>query len=254
MDAAAADAYLARLDLDRPSRLDADALALLQERHLRTIPFENLDIHLDVPIVLEEAALFDKIVTGHRGGLCYELNGLFAALLRQLGFEVDVLAGRVFGAEGIGPVFDHMALCVTLDEPWLADVGFGRLNQVPLRVDSRDEQKDPCGMFRILDADYGDVDLHMGDRPQYRLELRPRELADFEALCWWQQTSPKSAFRQGPVCSILTEGGRVTVSGQLLIETIDGARSERRLDTDAEILDTYLQRFGIELARVPTIP
>jgi N-hydroxyarylamine O-acetyltransferase len=254
MDSAAADAYLARLEVDRPSRRDADALALLQERHLRTVPFENLDIHLDVPIVLDEAALFDKIVTRRRGGLCYELNGLFAALLRELGFEVDVLAGRVFSAEGIGPVFDHMALCVTLDEPWLADVGFGRLSQFPLRLDSRDEQKDPGGLFRVLDADYGDVDLHMGDRPQYRLELRPRELSDFEALCWWQQTSPKSAFRQGPVCSMLTPDGRVTVSGQLLIETTGDARSEQRLETDAAILDVYRRRFGIELSRVPTIP
>ena len=46
MDAAAADAYLARLELDRPSQLDADSLALLQERHLRTIPFENLKARL----------------------------------------------------------------------------------------------------------------------------------------------------------------------------------------------------------------
>src|SRR5512138_521704 len=119
MDASAADAYLARLELDRPSRLDADVLALLQERHLRTIPFENLDIHLDAPIQLDEAALFDKIVTRRRGGICYELNGLFAALLRQLGGSVTVMAGRVFADGTLGPVFDHMALRVDLDEPWL---------------------------------------------------------------------------------------------------------------------------------------
>ncbi len=254
MDADAADAYLARLEVDRPSRRDADALTVLQERHLRTIPFENLDIHLDVPIVLDEEELFDKIVTRRRGGLCYELNGLFAALLRHLGFDVTVLAGRVFGPGGIGPVFDHMALGVECDEPWLADVGFGRLSHHPLRLDSRDEQKDPGGRFRVVDADYGDVDLHMDDRPQYRLERRPRELSDFEALCWWQQTSPKSNFRQGPVCSMLTPGGRVTISGRLLIETSGDARSEQRLDTDDEILDAYHRRFGIELARPPVIP
>jgi N-hydroxyarylamine O-acetyltransferase len=254
MDADAAHAYLARLGVDRPTRLDADALAVLQERHLRTIPFENLDIHLGVPIVLDEESLFDKIVTRRRGGLCYELNGLFASLLRHLGFEVTVLAGRVFGADGIGPVFDHMALCVDFDEPWLADVGFGRLSHHPLRLDSRDDQKDPGGRFRVLDADYGDVDLHMDDRPQYRLERRPREVPDFEALCWWQQTSPKSNFRQGPVCSMLTPGGRVTISGRLLIETSGDARSEARLDTDTEILDAYRRRFGIDLARTPAIP
>jgi N-hydroxyarylamine O-acetyltransferase len=136
----------------------------------------------------------------------------------------------------------------------LADVGFGRLNHHPLRLDSREEQKDPGGRFRVLDADYDDVDLHMDDRPQYRLERRPREVPDFEALCWWQQTSPKSNFRQGPVCSMLTPGGRVTISGRLVIETTGDARSERRLDTDAEILATYRERFGIDLARPPAIP
>jgi N-hydroxyarylamine O-acetyltransferase len=254
MDAAAADAYLARLEIDRPPRPDADALARLQEQHLRTIPFENLDIHLDVPIALDEEALFDKIVRRRRGGLCYELNGLFAALLRQLGFDVSVLAGRVFGPGGLGPVFDHMALRVDLDEPWLADVGFGRLSSFPLKLDCRDGQKDPGGTFRVVDGEHGDIDLHLDDRPQYRLERRPRELADFEATCWWQQTSPKSNFRQGPVCSMLTDGGRVTVSGSLLIETDRGARTERRLAGDAEILDVYRRRFGIELDRVPTMP
>jgi N-hydroxyarylamine O-acetyltransferase len=147
-----------------------------------------------------------------------------------------------------------MALCVGLDESWLVDVGFGRLNHYPLRFDGRDEQKDPGGTFRILDADYGDIDLHMDDRPQYRLERRPRQLSDFETTCWWQQTSPKSSFRQGPVCSILTATGRVTVSGQLLIETIGDVRSEHRLETDAEILDAYRRRFGIELPRLPPMP
>jgi N-hydroxyarylamine O-acetyltransferase len=254
MDATAADAYLARLEIDRPNRPDAEALAHLHEQHLRTIPFENLDIHLDVPITLDEAALFDKIVTRRRGGLCYELSGLFAALLRQVGFDVSILAGRVFGPGGIGPVFDHMALRVELEEPWLADVGFGRLSTLPLKLDCRDDQKDPGGTFRVADAEYGDVDLYLDDRAQYRLERRPRALSDFEATCWWQQTSPKSNFRQGPVSSILTAGGRVTVSGPMLIETDGGARTERRLDSEAEILDAYRRHFGIELARVPTMP
>jgi N-hydroxyarylamine O-acetyltransferase len=218
------------------------------------VPFENLDIHLGTPIVLDEAALVGKIVDRRRGGFCYELNGLFAALLEHLGFTVTTLAARVFSAEGLGPVFDHMALRVDLEEPWLADVGFGRWSHLPLRLDSREDQADAGGTFLVADAPYGDLDLHMDGQPAYRLELRPRALADFEATSWWQQTSPRSHFRQGPVCSVLTERGRVTLSDRLLVETVDGARHERTLDSAEEVLRTYRDRFGIELDRLPAPP
>jgi N-hydroxyarylamine O-acetyltransferase len=57
-----------------------------------SVPFENLSIHAGEPIVLDEAALFGKIVDAKRGGFCYECNGLFAGLLGELGFEVTILS------------------------------------------------------------------------------------------------------------------------------------------------------------------
>src|SRR5262249_9039065 len=62
-----------------------------------SVPFENLDIHLGRPIVLDDDVFFDKIVERRRGGFCYELNGLFAALLRELGFDVTMLSAGVAG-------------------------------------------------------------------------------------------------------------------------------------------------------------
>jgi arylamine N-acetyltransferase len=92
----------------------------LQVAHLLAVPFENLSIHSKQPIVLEDNALFTKIVEHRRGGFCYEANGLFAALLRALGFEVTMLSAGVANASGgFGPDFDHMALMVTLDKRWL---------------------------------------------------------------------------------------------------------------------------------------
>jgi hypothetical protein len=73
-------AYLARLGVARDQvTTDLPDLTLLTERHLRTIPFENLSIHLGEPIVLDIDALVDKLTVGRRGGFCYELNGAFAA-------------------------------------------------------------------------------------------------------------------------------------------------------------------------------
>ncbi|MFJ5552884.1 arylamine N-acetyltransferase [Streptomyces sp. NPDC093225] len=248
------DAYLARIGLPRPERADAEALAALQEAHLRSVPFENLSIHLDEPVVLRADALFEKVVTGGRGGFCYELNGLFAALLGALGFRVTLLAARVFGAERLGPPFDHMALRVDLAEPWLADVGFGRFSQRPLRLDARGDQSDPAGTFTV--TPYGDqLDVAQDGSPQYRLDPRPYELVDFVPTCWWQATSPDSHFRRAPMCSRLTsDGGRTTLSGTRLIRTSPtGEREERELG-GAELLAAYRTEFGVDLERLPGLP
>jgi len=246
------DAYLARLDLKRPDAPDAGSLGELQERHLAMVPFENLSVHLGEPVDLAESSLLDKIVRRRRGGFCYELNGAFALLLRELGFEVSLLSAKVFRpGGGVGPPFDHLALRVDLDEPWLVDVGFGRHAMRPLRLYATEAQCDPEGEFLILDAPDGDMDVLHDGTPTYRLELRPRPLSDFARTCWWQTTSPDSHFTQGPTCSLPTSDGRVTLAGDKLIETVHGVRTERTLTDEQEILSLYRVKFGITLDRVP---
>ncbi|MET8681593.1 arylamine N-acetyltransferase [Streptomyces sp. NPDC004647] len=257
MDTAQTDAYLQRIGAVRPSRADAEALRELQLRHLLTVPFENLSIHREEDIVLEEKPLVDKVVRAGRGGFCYELNGAFAALLASLGWSVTLLAARVVaGSDRLGPPYDHLALRVEggdLDEPWLADVGFGDHSHHPLRLADRGEQPDPGGTFRITDAPQGDLEVLKDDDPEYRLDQRPRTLHDFEATCWWHRTSPKSHFTQKLVCSRLTESGRVTLSGRKLLTTVAGERREEELRTDEEVLAAYRIHFGIDLDRVPTV-
>ncbi|HSR24837.1 MAG TPA: arylamine N-acetyltransferase [Candidatus Eisenbacteria bacterium] len=253
MDEARVDGYLRRVGAVRPARADAGALRELQLRHLLTVPFENFSVHLGEPVVLEEAALVDKLVCRRRGGFCYELNGAFAGLLSALGFRVTLLAARSHGPAGLGPPFDHLALRVDLNEPWLVDVGFGRFSSQPLRLDVRSEQRDPAGTFRVDPAADGDLDVSLDGEPQYRLDPRPRALRDFEATCWWHRTSPRSHFTRSIVCSLLTEGGRVTLSDRKLIRTDASGRHERALDGDAEVLAVCRTVFGIELDRVPTV-
>ena len=104
--------YLQRISYDGPTAPNAETLRRVHLAHMRSVPFENLSVRGGEPIVLDEEKLFEKIVLRRRGGFCYELNGLFAALLENLGFRVARLAGRV-GVDGIP--FDHMALQVDLD-------------------------------------------------------------------------------------------------------------------------------------------
>lgn len=102
----------------------------------------------------------------------------------------------------------------------------------------------------MVDVGDGDVDVLLDDQPQYRMERRPRRLADFAPTCWWQQTSPDPHFTRWTTCSLLTSTGRITLSGNRLISTEHGERSERELSDEA-VLDGYREHFGIELDRVP---
>lgn len=251
------DAYLEHIGAGRPARADAEALRELQLRHLTTVPFENLSIHLGQDIVLEEEKLIDKIVTDHRGGFCYELNGAFAGLLRALGFRVALLQARVFGDGGrLGIPYDHVALRVETEDgtgPWLADVGFGDHALGPLALDVRTEQEDPCGRFRFREAPQGDLDLLRGNSRQFRLDLRPRVLADFRGGAWYHRTSPDSHFTRSVVCSRRTEDGRVTLRNRTLITTVRGERHEKELGADAEVLAAYRDHFGMVLPRSPSV-
>ncbi|HEX8187243.1 MAG TPA: arylamine N-acetyltransferase [Pyrinomonadaceae bacterium] len=244
------DAYLRRIGYRGPRQPSAETLRRLHVAHLLAVPFENLSIHAGEAVVLDDESLFDKVVARGRGGFCYELNGLFAALLRELGFRVEMLSAAVAKrGGGFGPEFDHMALLVTLGERWLADVGFGDSFVEPLLIDERAGQAQGARAFRI-EEDGGRLLLSMkgaggGWEPQYRFGLEPHAFADYEGMCRFHQTSPESHFTRGRLCSRLTPEGRVTLSGSRLITTRGGERAERELKGEAEFTAALLEHFGI---------
>jgi N-hydroxyarylamine O-acetyltransferase len=241
------DAYLWRIGVARGPGASADALTELHRAHLGTVPFENLDIHLGVPIELELERIVAKLVGLRRGGFCYELNGAFAALLSSLGFGVALLEARVFGEQGLGPRFDHLCLAVEVDGgPVLADVGFGECFRAPFRLAAGVEHADESGTYRLAHVSECELDVYRDGEPQYRLDTTPRALADFAAACRYHQTSSESHFTRNTVVSLPTEKGRVTLRGLRLIETVGDEREERDLGTD-ELAPVLAIRFGIEL-------
>lgn len=247
------DAYLERIGYRGPLAPTAETLRRLHVAHLLAVPFENLSIHAGETVVLDDESLFRKVVARRRGGFCYELNGLFAALLRELGFRVEMLSAAVARREGgFGPEFDHMALLVTLEERRLADVGFGDSFAEPLLVDERAEQTQGARAFRIDEAEGGRLVLLRRDaggawEPQYRFGLEPHAFEDYAGMCHFHQTSPESHFTRGRVCSRLTPEGRVTLSGSRLITTRGGERVERELAGEAECDAALLEHFGISM-------
>ena len=247
------EAYLERIKYRGSLAPVAETLRGLQAAHLLTVPFENLSIHAKQPIILEDVALFTKIVGDVRGGFCYELNGLFAALLRALGFRVEMLSAGVANAEGgFGPDFDHMTLMVTLDERWLADVGFGDSFNEPLLLDERGEQRQGGRAYKIVpDDDRLILMRHENEgewKAQYRFTLKPYEYADYAEMCRYHQTSPQSHFTQNRICSRATVEGRVTLSEMRFITTSkDSERQERILTSQKEYEAMLREYFDIVL-------
>ena len=129
------NAYLKRINYKGSLEPSFDTLRALHRAHLLNITYENLDIHLGRSLVLDEDVIFEKIVREGRGGWCFEMNGLFAWVLRELGFEVRLLGGAVNRIlRGDETKLGHLLLLVNLGKPYLADVGFGNgfLEPLPL--------------------------------------------------------------------------------------------------------------------------
>jgi N-hydroxyarylamine O-acetyltransferase len=244
------DAYLKRIGYDGPTTPTIETLRAIQRAHFYTVPFENLDIQARRRIEVDEDVNYAKLVEARRGGFCLELNGTFARALRELGFEVDVLAGRVFQPSGrLSPAFTHMTLLVHLDEPWIADVGFGGRIGGPLRLnDAADQAVEGRTYLVDRDGEQGFVTvIEAGSPPTaYTFSTRPRRFADFQEACEWLQTSPGSRFTQGPVITIATPAGRKTLAGTQYIVTRDGEREEHEIGADA-VPDVLAQEFGVRM-------
>jgi N-hydroxyarylamine O-acetyltransferase len=247
--------YLARLDVHLALEPDVATLRNLHRAHMQMIPFENLDIHLGQKIVLEGDHLFAKIVDRQRGGICYELNGLFARLLTDIGFKVALVAAEVFREDGTtGPLFDHMALLVDFDgDQYLADVGFGDSFTTPLRLSDTGDQPRDRRVYRVQrDANTFTVSVGSGTstdamKPSFKFLTKPCQLSDFDEMCTFHETADQSHFTRKEVCSRATSTGRVTLSGAQLIETDAGSRKVVNLASSEERQRALIKYFGIIL-------
>lgn len=246
------DAYFQRIRYTGGHTPTLETLKAVHRAHMMAVPFENLDIHLGRRILLDKDSLFNKLVYRQRGGFCYEQNGLFAMILRELGYDVTLLEARVVTKEGnFGIPFDHLALMVQLEERWLVDVGFGDSFLEPVRLDSTREQfQDGKAYFVAHDGVqgiYSEADEKGELQPQYQFFLEPRQLSDFEGGCHYHQTSPDSHFTHKKVCSLATADGRVTLRDDRLILSQHGKQTERAIHNEDEWHTALHKYFDIAL-------
>jgi N-hydroxyarylamine O-acetyltransferase len=244
-------AYLRRIGYSGPVGPTLETLRGMHRAHFFQVPFENLDIGRRVRIEVDEDVNFDKVVRARRGGFCLELTGLFARVLREIGFKVDVIGARVMSDGRLSEPMSHMTLIVHLSERWIADVGFGGRVAEPLRLDDREEQRfGPRGYVVANDGDHWLVTCTEPASPpmSYLFAMQPRDFDEFRPVCDWLQTSPESRFTQGDIVSLATPTGRLTLSNKRLIVADEGQREERDIETETDQRDVLRSRFGIEIS------
>lgn len=247
-------AYFKRIGLEPHASLvpDAELLRELQFAHCTTVPYENLDMIRGVPTSLEPDALFEKIVSQGMGGLCFELNGAFGALLRALGFDVTDVAARFLRNEGSIPMRRHRVLVVRAgDDRWVGDVGIGQScprEPVKLQEDLEQPQLGENYKFR-RDAFLGWVlmDFHKGAwRDLYSFTEEPQLMVDFIALNFYCERHPASPFNKQEMFSLKTPAGRITLDGNIYKEFSPTGVTSRELAPE-EMRGAYA-RFGLPWA------
>jgi len=247
-------AYFKRLGL--PEDLEVtktyEFLKALQYAHVTTVPYENLDILAGKPLSMKWDDLYDKIVTRHMGGYCFELNGALSYLLKALGFEVENYFGRYLRGEKEIPVRRHRVLAVkTEDGVYMCDTGIGeKAPRLPLLLKEGVIQEQ-CGETYRFDRDeeLGWVlsDLHKGEWRRFFSFTEEKQLdIDFDHASYWCEKHEDSPFNKTYMIAMKTANGRKTLDGLIYKEfTGDELTKLYEAADDAEAKEIMKREFGL---------
>jgi arylamine N-acetyltransferase len=251
--------YFDRIGYRGPAEPNLDVLQGLVTAHTQSIPFENLDPLLGVPVDdLRPEALSDKLVRRRRGGYCYEQNGLMGYVLAELGFRVRRLAGRVVWMvppDAPLPAQTHTVLAVTFpgsQGSYVVDVGFGGQTPTsPIRLETGTAQQTTQEQYRLEDRGEGLVmqALIRGEwTPLYEFGTRTQPEIDLKVGSWYVSTNPSSHFVTSLMVARVDGDARLNLAGRNLAVHRSDATEKIRLDDAAAVVDVLSDRFGINVA------
>jgi len=248
-------AYFDRIGFSGDARPNRETLAKLVAAHTGTIPFENLNPFLGLPVRLSPEVLVDKLVDQRRGGYCYEQNGLLSHVLETIGFDFTPLAARVLWMQSDDAVTPrtHKLLLVNLPEGLvIADVGFGGavctgvLDLVPEVA-----QSTPHDRFRLIEVGgiwRQQIEIGVEWRSTYQFDLAPQLAVDDELGNWWTSASPASHFTFSLIAARSPAGRRHALRNyDYSIHVLGGKSDKRRLGSAEEVCAVLESDFGIDI-------
>ncbi|WP_051271473.1 arylamine N-acetyltransferase family protein [Shimazuella kribbensis] len=245
--------YLARIGITQELKNNLDDLTHLQQNHVTQVPFENLDILKSIPLSFDPNYLYEKIAIRQRGGVCYELNGFFHVLLRELNFDVSMRAATVNLNGSWFKEGTHLTNIVLLNgEEYLVDVGFGgNTPSIPIpltgekifavnayyRVKPYAEEQRTWVLEKKEDADW--IML-------YKFSEEEKVLDDFKSVCDFTQYSEQSTFNKTPVIMKVTDKGRITLHDHSLT-IVEGLKKTKHTFGPEQTINIYKELFDLEI-------
>jgi N-hydroxyarylamine O-acetyltransferase len=247
--------YFQRIGLDYRTfeglPLDFSMLCQLQYAHVITVPYENLDILKGIPLSLAPDALYQKIIVNHRGGYCFELNGLYGALLRSLGFGVTDCFARYLRDEPAIPKRRHRVLMVEAEDgKFLCDIGIGQpAPRHPVRMARGLRQSQFGEAYKFEKEDFlGWVlyDLYKGEwRKFFSFTEEPQLDIDYVCASAWCELHPDSPFNKAEIIAVKTGDGRKTLDGRTFKIFAGGSVTVKENLSESEMEATLSEHFGI---------
>lgn len=244
------DAYFRRIGLVGEVAPDLATLRKLMFAQSTTIPFENVDVLLGRGIRIDLPSIEQKLIRDRRGGYCFEQNGLFSAVLEQIGFTITRLSARVrFRTTRVLPRTHMLLLVETEAGPQVADAGFGgwgMLEPIPLVADQDVQQG--SWVVRLRREGEGWV-LMSPNCPvgtdQYIFTLEPQLPVDYELPNHYCATHPDSRFVQSLTAQLPSLTRRIfLINRELHFVEASETRIEP-LQTDAAIVRALREHFGL---------
>lgn len=249
-------AYFDRVGYRGAPRADLETLRVLSRAHVDAVPFDPLDVQLGAPVTRAPEDAFDKIVNRKRGGWCYEMNGLFAWVLEEIGFKLRRLAGGV-GREFMGDdaIGNHLMLIVDLDGPWLADVGFGDglTTPVPLKPGAFDNSVMQCALVDLGGGWWRYQNDPRGAAPSYDFNLDVADEALLERRCQWLQTDPQSPFIQNAVVQRWNGGEHLSLRGRVFQRLTADGKEQELVETADDYVRLLKERFALDLPQTAAL-
>ncbi len=253
LDVATRIRLLHRIGLTEAPAADAAGLRTVHRAFVLSVPYEDIAVQLGESEPLDPHALVQRILSGGRGGYCFEANTVLQALLEALGFTVERRQGIVGprDARRRSEPVNHMALVVNTPDAgsFIAEAGLGEgpLDPLPLTAGAVTD-----GVFQFTIERDGDgwwVAQHAyGSIPGFWFSDMPATLADFQPHHLRLSTSANSSFVQTLVVQRPFGDHVVALRARTLF--VDGPKRGERLVLDGRpaFAATLHDRFGIDPA------
>lgn len=255
------DHYFQRIGFEDAPEADPNTLQKLHKLHTQSIPFENLDPLLGLPVKLDVESLQQKLVHNQRGGYCFENNLLFLHVLKTLGYEVRGITGRVVWNKPADAITSrtHMLNLVELDGmKYLCDVGFGGQTPTgPLLVEPNKVQRTPHEDCRIIEKNGGYLNqsfIKNEWKNLYKFDLQRQYFVDYKLGNWYTSTHPDSHFTTDLTVARAGKNGRYVLHNNRFaihhLNDISEKHDIKNIDELRRILDEF---FNLSLPNVDNI-